>query len=146
MMLHFKKIETSPSIYTGMVPHIKKNISDGKSILMMLEQVMLQVEYHCFTDMRSNHTDPLYKELCLIIAEVLVLDPDSVIKINGQNISVHLVQEVYSQIENNHVELVFINFNNVSQRVFNKKFYLRTALYNSVFEIESHHLNDMICD
>jgi len=143
MMLHFKKIEANPSLCTGMMPVPVGKITDGQSILNMLEQVMLQVEYHCFTDLRFNRTDPLYKELCLIIAEVLVLDQGSVIKINGSNISVRLVREVYSQIQNDHVDLVFNKFNNVTHRVFNKKAYLRTALYNAVFEIESQAVNDM---
>ena len=33
------------------------------------------------------------------------------------------------------------NFKEVSNRVYNKKAYLRTALYNSVFEIEAHFAN-----
>ena len=121
----------------------EEKTTGGKSILKMLEQVMLQVEYHCFTDLRFNRTDPLYKELCFIIAEVLVLDQESVIKINGSNISARLVKEVYSQIQNDHVDLVFNNFNKVSHRVLNKRSYLRTALYNAVFEIESQAVNDM---
>ena len=132
MTLHFKPIKASPLIYTGMNSDMsttsgfsEEKTTGGKSILKMLEQVMLQVEYHCFTDLRFNRTDPLYKELCLIIAEVLVLDQESVVKINGSNISVRLVQEIYSQIQNDHVELVFTNFNNVSHRVLNKKAYLR---------------------
>ena len=117
--------------------------TNGQSILVMLEKVMLQVEYHCFADLRFKRIDPLYKELCLIIAEVLILDKDSVIKINGSIIPVSLVQEVYLQINNDHVRLVFSNFSNVSNRIFSKKSYLRTALYNAVFEIESHYVNDM---
>ena len=164
MILHFNKIETNPSIcigkksdatvgsgfpegetteYAGLMPDNGGKIIDGQSILKMLEQVMLQVEYHCFADLRFKRIDPLYKELCLIIAEVLLLDQDSTIKINSSNICVRLVREVYLQIRNDHVQLVFNNFHNVSQRIFNKKSYLRTALYNAVFEIESFYVNDM---
>jgi len=121
----------------------ERKVSDGQSILKMLEQVMLQVDYNYFADRRLNFINPLYKELCLIIAEVLVLDQDTAIKINGSYISAHLVREVYSQLRNDHVCLVFNNFCNVSERVFNKKNYLRTALYNAVFEIESHYTNDI---
>jgi len=140
-------------ICTGRVngASVDGNLSDRKpiysyTILKVLDQVMLQVEYHCFADLRFKRIDPLYKELCLIIAEVLVLDQESVIKINGSNINTCLVQEVYSLIRNDHIRLVFSNFRDVSQRVFNKRAYLRTALYNAVFEIESHFLNDMSCD
>ena len=107
----------------------------------MLQQVMRQVEYHCFADLRFNRIDPFYKELCLVIAEVLVLNPASFIKINGSNMSAHLVREIYSQLHNDHLRLVFENFHNVSYHVYNKKAYLRTALYNAVFELESNYLN-----
>ena len=125
--------------------HTKASPPDGQSILEMLKQVMQQVEYHCFTGLRINWIDPLYKEICLIIAEVLILNPDSTIKINGSIMSARMVQEIYSLLRNDHVRLVFENFSNVSAHVYNKKSYLRTALYNAVFEIESHIINDINC-
>ena len=125
--------------------NMKDSPCRGQSILIMLEQVMHQVEYRCFADLPLNRIDPFYKELCLVIAEVLVLDPISIVKVNGSNMPAHLVQEVYSQLHNEHVCLVFNNFNNVSYRIYNKKAYLRTALYNAVFEIESKYANDTNC-
>jgi len=107
---------------------------------------MRQVEYHCFADLRLKRIDPFYKELCLIIAEVLILDPETVIAINGSKLNAFLIQEVYGKLRHDHLRLVFDNFQNISHRVYNKKSYLRTALYNAVFEIESHLLNDMNCD
>ena len=122
--------------------HLKDSPCCGQSVFDMLEQVMRQVEYPCFADLRFHRIDPLYKELCLIIAEVLVLDPVSIIKINGSNMYAHLVRDVFLRIQHDHVRLVFKNFHNVPTRVFNKKAYLRTALYNAVFEIESDSVND----
>jgi len=130
---------------TEHVQHMKDSPSCGQSILEMLEQVMRQVEYHCFADLRFNRIDPFYKELCLVIAEVFVLNPGSIIKINGLNMYAHLVQEVYSQLNNEHVCLVFQNFHNVSTHIYNKKAYLRTALFNAVFELESNYVNDLNC-
>ena len=121
----------------------KASLSNGQSILEMLEQVMQQVEYHCFAGLRIKWIDPLYKEICLVIAEVLIIDPDTIVKINSSNMTIRLVKEVYSQLRNEHVRLVFENFRNVSTHVYNKHAYLRTALYNAVFEIESHYVNDM---
>jgi len=142
MALHYEQIKASPLICTDKKSVSEWKTANNKSVLKMLDQVMQQVEYNCFTDLNLNHTDPLFKELCLIIAEVLVLDKDSVIKINGSFVSTCLVQEVYSLIHNEHVDLVFDNFKKVSQRIYNKKGYLRTALYNAVFEIESGNVND----
>jgi len=125
--------------------HMKDSPCNGQSILEMLEKVMRQVEYHCFADLRFNRIDPFYRELCLVIAEVFVLNPLSFIKINGTNMCAHLVQEVYSQLHNDHVRLVFENFHNVSTRIYNKRAYLRTALFNAVFELESNYVNDTNC-
>jgi hypothetical protein len=126
-------------------PHFKDSPCCPLSIREMLQQVMRQVEYHCFADLRFNRIDPFYKELCLVIAEVLVLDPASFVKINGSNMYTHLVQEVFSQLHNDHLRLVFKNFHNVPNHVYNKKAYLRTALYNAVFELESNYLNGTNC-
>jgi hypothetical protein len=118
-----------------------KNSDTGGTIASAVRQVMEQVEYHCFEDPVSSLTDPLYRELCLVMAEVSLLDPDAYIKINADNIRVHLVQEVYRNLQHDHVYLVFSNLNNVASRIYNKKAYVRTALYNSFFELESHYTN-----
>jgi len=122
---------------------ISANANPAQSIFSMLDIVMVQVEYHCFADLRFKRIDPLYKELCFIIAEVMLLNRDSIIKVNGDYLCVHLLQDVFSQIRNHHIQLVFNNFQNVSNRVLNKKAYLRTAMYNAVFEYEAHSVNDL---
>ena len=54
-----------------------------------------------------------------------VMNPDAVIKINKEDTGLHIVQEVYWQLTNEHLQTVYDNF---------KKSYLRTALYNVIFE------------
>jgi hypothetical protein len=71
------------------------------------------------------------------------MNQEAVIKINGSEMPIRLVQEVYEKLRNDHIQLVFNNFQNVTCKVYNKKAYLRTALYNAVFELESHFVNDM---
>ena len=115
------------------------------SIADILGQTMRQVEYHCFADLRTGYIDPIFKELCLIISEVFFMDPNTVVKVNGSQIPVRLVQDVFKQLRNDHIRLVFANFSNVSSQVHNKRAYLRTALYNVVFEIESHFINSGNC-
>ena len=123
--------------------HTNLSPSVRPSVFTTMEQVMLQVEYHCFASLKTKWIDPLYKELCLIIADVLVLEPDTIITINGAKMAAFLIQEVYGKLNNDHLRFVFANFQNVSHHVHNKKAYLRTALYNAVFEIESHFVNNM---
>ena len=116
------------------------------SIAGLLNQVMQQVEYHCFADLPSGYIDPFYKELCLIISEVFAMNQDAFIKVNGSETPIRLVQEVYSLLRNDHIRIVFTNFYHVSSRVYNKRAYLRTSLYNAVFEIESHFVNNCYSD
>ena len=124
-----------PSLDTSVSPIVRP------SITYILGQTMQQVEYHCFADLRTGYIDPIFKELCLIISEIFIMDPDSVIKVNGSLLLVRFVQDVFSQLRNDHIKLVSVNFQEVSCRVYNKRAYLRTALYNAFFEIESHFVN-----
>ena len=124
---------------------LKDRPSAGLSFSDALNQVMQQVDFHCFADIHSQRTDPLYKELCLIIAEVFLLDPESAISINGALTPLRLVQDIYLQLRHGHIRTVFENFQDVASRIYNKKAYLRTALYNIVFEIESHYAKEHFC-
>ena len=138
-----KNYETGGMIVMSILEQRSQDsVTGGKSLTETLEKVMRQIEYHCFTDLRRNRIDPFYKELCLVIAEVLVLNPESTLKINGVLMYAPVVQEVYLQLHNDHVRLVFQNFHSVSTRIYNKKAYLRTALYNVVFELESNYINE----
>jgi hypothetical protein len=81
------------------------------------------------------------RELCYIIAEVYIIDPDSKIKISDEVLDAYLVQEIFRELTLEHLRLVHDNFRDLTQLVKNKRAYLRSALYNSVFEIEAHYLN-----
>jgi hypothetical protein len=123
------------------------------SIFTELERVKEQVEFSCFarfvetpSGKRLTEIEGIYNELCMIIAEVNILNPDKEIRIGGVDQPCYIVQEVYAKIHNTHVEFVVKNFKNVTSQVFNKKAYLRTALYNSVFEVESDAVNNIVKD
>ena len=81
------------------------------------------------------------RELCYIIAEVYIIDPDSKIKIADEILDAYLVQEIFRELTLQHLELVESNFGDQTELIKNKRAYLRTALYNSVFEIEAHYTN-----
>lgn len=96
-----------------------------------------QVELNC-SDARER--DAL-RELCYIIAEVYIIAPDSKIKISNEILDAYLVQEVFGELTLEHLRVVYANFREQTKLIKNKRAYLRTALYNSVFEIEAYYTN-----
>ena len=76
-------------------------------------------------------------EFCNIIVDILTLPPNSLITLNGEQRQVSAVQEVYQQLDERHLEIVLENFNRVPYKIKHPKTYLRAALYNSYFELES---------
>lgn len=83
----------------------------------------------------------LVREICMIIAEVYMMDPSGPIRISGEWLDGHVVQEVFGELTREHVITVLWEFYRLTDEVRNKKAYLRTALYNSVFSIEAHYKN-----
>ena len=81
-------------------------------------------------------------EFCNIIADVLTLPQNSLITLNGEQRQTSTIQEVYQQLDERHLETVLENFNRVPYKIKHPKTYLRAALYNSYFEIESIGANE----
>lgn len=101
------------------------------------ERVKYSVDFEGFEESERDSAE----ELCLIIAEIFNLPPDTPIRIGGNDIPVEIVQVVYSRLAHEHIELVMSNFGRATYEIRHKKTYLRTALYNSVFEISAHYEN-----
>ena len=80
-------------------------------------------------------------ELCAIIAEVNIMRPCFSVKIGGEVLEAGLVREVFSCLTHGHLESVIAAFDSCKYEIRNKKAYLRTALYNSVFELEAGQRN-----
>lgn len=88
-----------------------------------------------------DHFQNEARELCMIMAEVWMMNPSDKIRIQGEIMDAYMVQEVFRELTCEHVKLVLANFHGITYLVQNKKAYLRAALYNSVFEIEAHYAN-----
>ena len=69
--------------------------SASPSLSSTLDKVKPQVEYRCFACIKTGRVDPLYDELCLVVAETLLLNPDSSVKVNGSPTGIYLIQEVF---------------------------------------------------
>lgn len=112
--------------------------SSVKSFWSVLQSVKEQVR--CLSFERGSEQNQV-EELCRIIAEVYCLNPEREISIEGASLPVSLVQEVYNELDERHIYLVMENFAKITHKINYKKTYLRTALYNSVFELEHHYEN-----
>lgn len=104
-----------------------------------IEKAAQQIEWHCF----SERDKPRASEICLIIAEVALLPDGAEIQIAGEKLPLELVREVYARLTHEHALIVLRNFEKVHYEIKNKKTYMRTSLYNSVFEFEHYWENEM---
>lgn len=127
------------------VRHVQSRlVTSCPSLFETLNAVKEKVGFENFSKPLPSgkmHIDPLIEEICLIIAEVLILPRGRLMRIRGQEIEVRIVQEVYGKLTHDHIELVADNFRKQTQLIRNKSAYLQTALYNSVFELHSHYTN-----
>lgn len=122
---------------------VKVNVKSSpvKSFFETLDLVKLQVGYLSLVK-NYEHDRFLIEELCRIIAEVYCLDPELKITIDGEELPVSLVQEVYSQLDELHIALVYDKFSEIDYEIKSKKTYLRTMLYNTAFEMSHHYENE----
>jgi len=121
-------------------------VSSCPSLLKTLAAVNEQVNYIGFARAARDRTmhayvDPLYNEICLNIAEMLVRPPNAIVRIHGTDIEAAIVQEVYRALTHDHIEFVAANFKAQTRLIRNKRAYLQTALYNALFELDAHYTN-----
>lgn len=112
------------------------------SFYEVLQAVRDQINIECFFREDWDQVN----ELFLIIAEMYKLPPLAEVQINGQKLPASLVQEVYLLLTEDHIRRVIQNFEAATYTVKFKKTYIRTALYNVVFEYESGNVNDFRTD
>lgn len=81
------------------------------------------------------------RELCYIIAEAYLMPEGAETKIGEEALPAELVKEVFGELRAEHLRLVMEKFERKTEIVTNKRAYLRTALYNTVFEFEAEYIN-----
>lgn len=123
---------------------VKKSQSESKSgrVKNLLEYLYEIQEQVSFSEFESEEKKQV-RELCLIIAEVMKLPDTYDVKINGEKLPASIVKDVFALIEISHICHVLENFSKLSYTVNHTKTYLRTALYNSVFEVQNKLENEV---
>ncbi len=109
------------------------------SFTAKLEDVKQRVEF----DYIRREDRRQAEEICMIIAEVESLPSHYDIQIAKDKLPMIMVKEIFSRISHEHIEFVIERFKKQRVVMRNKKSYLRTMLYNSVFELESHYINEV---
>lgn len=102
-----------------------------------LEDVKEQIDITCFPFELLMQA----QEIAEIITEVMRLRPEDKLRVDGTLREAWDVQAVYAKLENEHVMHVLENYNEIPYKVNNPKKYLRTALYNAVFELHNADAN-----
>lgn len=107
-----------------------------------LQRVKEQINFEYFQ--RNFEKDEVKQiiEFCNIMADVLTLPPQTLVVIGKEQRYALVVQEVYELLDERHIETVLVKFNQVCYEIKSLKTYIRTALYNSYFEIESKGANE----
>ena len=103
----------------------------------IVEDVKANIDFECFGITQKEQAE----EICLIIAEVLKLPPETKVRIAGNDLTADMVATIFHRLTYEHITLVMENYGKVAYEIHHKKTYLRTALYTSVCEIESHYTN-----
>lgn len=109
-----------------------------ESFAETLKKVKSQIEYECIEESDQD----LAFELCMIIAEVYRLYPTSVMTVAGDKKSAKEVSELFEMLTCEHIRYVIMRYTETDKEIFYKKSYLRTLLYNSLFELNADGIND----
>lgn len=112
------------------------------SLASELARVEEALEIECFDDLYIHQAE----EICLIIAEMAILPPSATVQIGGNKLTAEVVREIYSRLTHEDIISVMDNFEEVAYKIKFKKTYLRTALYNEVFERSSRVINGVRVD
>lgn len=99
----------------------------------VLEQVKEQIAIDCVPFEQILQAE----ELAAIIVEVLRLRPEDKLRVDGVMHPAADVQAVYAKLENEHIMHVIETYNEIPYPIRSPKMYLRTALYNAVFELNN---------
>ena len=102
------------------------------SFMRVLEEVREQIDWHLFA--RSGIYKPLAEEVAKIITEVYMLNDAYPIQIDGEIMQAGLVKEVYRKLTGAHVCGVLNKYRQLTTIVKRPRPFLRTCLYNVVFE------------
>ena len=94
-----------------------------------------QIGFHEYS--RQHHCYGILHDMCRAMAEVYMMSPNTKIKVNGEELEAGMVAEVLEQVTQDMAEIRAEELRETIAGVTNIKAYLRSAIYNKVFEFEA---------
>lgn len=105
-----------------------------RGFLEALETAKEQVDAFAF----EKEEEPLVETLCRNMATIYQMPKDTLVSINGQKMTAEQVSAIYQLIRQENIEHIICTFSKVDYGIKHTASYLRTALYNSVFESSAY--------
>lgn len=129
--------ETAPAPLSVSENHSQSQVGSSFRQALAIAREQIDIEHYSFFD------GPQAEEIALIIAEMYRLPPDCTVQIDGNKLPVEIVREIFRKLTFDHVSAVIDRYREIRYEIQHPKTYLRTALYNAVFEIEARTVNDV---
>ena len=89
---------------------------------------------------------PLVHDMCRTMAEVYMAPEGMIMKVNGEDVAAGMISDVFAELTQDHVINLAGRLYDGWGCIAHPKAYLRSALYNVVFEFESVILRDVRAD
>ncbi len=124
---------------------MKKSKSKSCRVRGFLEALQFareQVESYAFDEADA----PLVETLCRNMATIYQMPKDALVSINSVKMTAEQVAATYRLISRENIEHIITNFNEINYKITRTASYLRTALYNSVFESSAFWQNKVQSD
>ena len=92
---------------------------------------------------QTPEQESLYRELVRVIADTYMHGPDRPVIVDGEDVTFGYVQQVFLMLEAQHVDDVAYALHRYPREIRCKRAFVRTALYNRIFEQETEVENTM---
>ena len=118
---------------------ITQSSGESKPRRMSFKEAITKAEDQIgFYEYSRQHTCyGILHDMCRVMAEVYMMSPTSVIRINGEDLEAGMVAQVLEEVTQEMAEERAEELRETLHEVTCLKAYLRSALYNKVFEFET---------
>ena len=119
----------------GRIECVKKE----KSYSDCLEELRNQTGYYEHLSVGNNEIAELYDQILRILADVMILQPSSLVSINQVKLPGSIVQERFRQLDCSHMDYLTQLLSENKSRIRNIRSFVLTASYNAPSEIDAYY-------